>query len=96
MATAVIAGLATAGGAVIAAGGFAAFAAAGGSLFAAFALGAGLSMVSRALMPTPSMGQQMSGTTMTVREPASTRKLVYGRARVGGSIVYYIIKIRIS
>jgi len=54
----------------------------------AFAVGAGLSMVSRALMPTPSMGQQMSGTTMTVREPASTRKLVYGRTRVGGSIVY--------
>ncbi len=53
MATAVIAGLASAGGAVIAAGGFAAFAAAGGSLFAAFALGAGLSMVSRALMPSP-------------------------------------------
>jgi hypothetical protein len=76
------------GGAVIAAGGFAAFAAAGGSLFAAFALGAGLSMVSQALMPKPSMGNQMSGTTSTVREPASTRKLVYGRARVGGSIVF--------
>jgi len=53
-----------------------------------FALGAGLSMVSRALMPKPSLGTQMSGTTMTVREPASTRKIVYGRARVGGSIVF--------
>ena len=30
----------------------------------------------------------MSGTTTTVREPASTRTMVYGRARVGGSIVY--------
>ena len=88
MATAIIAGLATAGGAVVAAGGFAAFAAAGGSLFMAFAVGAGLSMVSRALMPTPSIGTQMSGTTTTVREPASTRTMVYGRARVGGSIVY--------
>ena len=58
------------------------------SFATAFAIGAGLSMVSRALMPTPSVGQQMSGTTMTVREPASTRKVVYGRARVGGSIVY--------
>ena len=54
----------------------------------AFAVGAGLSMVSRALMPTPSIGTQMSGTTTTVREPASTRTMVYGRARVGGSIVY--------
>lgn len=54
----------------------------------AFAVGAGLSMVSRALMPTPSIGAQMSGTTTTVREPASTRTMVYGRARVGGSIVY--------
>lgn len=86
MATAVIAGLATAGGAVIAAGGFAAIS--GLAIAGAFALGAGLSLVSRALMPTPSIGQQMSGTTTTVREPASTRKMVYGRARVGGSIVY--------
>lgn len=89
MAIAAVAGLATGAGAA-AAGltvfGFAATTLAG--FGAAFALGAGLSMVSRALMPTPSMGQQMSGTTMTVREPASTRKLVYGRARVGGSIVY--------
>ena len=41
MATAIIAGLATAGGAVVAAGGFAAFAAAGSSLWMAFAVGAG-------------------------------------------------------
>jgi hypothetical protein len=88
MATAVIAGLATAGGAVAAAGGWAAFTAASGSLFAAFSIGAGLSLVSQALMPKPSMGAQVSGTTTTVREPASTRKMVYGRARVGGSIVY--------
>ena len=88
MAFAAIAGIASAGGAVIAAGGFAAFAAAGGSLFAAFALGAGLSMVSRALMPKPSLGQQMSGLDFTVREPNASRKMIYGRTRSGGAIVY--------
>lgn len=55
---------------------------------AAFAIGAGLSVVSRALMPKPDIGQQMTGLTTTVREPASSRKIIYGRARVGGSIVY--------
>ena len=85
MAIAAIAGLAAAGGAfaVAAAGTFTL-----GAFATAFAVGAGLSMVSRALMPTPSIGAQMSGTTTTVREPASTRTMVYGRARVGGSIVY--------
>jgi hypothetical protein len=87
MAIAAIAGLAAAGGA--AATGAVLFGlGALGSAAAAFAIGAGLSMVSRALMPTPSIGTQMSGTTTTVREPASTRTMVYGRARVGGSIVY--------
>ena len=58
------------------------------SFGAAFAVGAGLSMVSRALMPKPDLGQQMTGLSTTVREPASSRKIIYGRARVGGSIVY--------
>ena len=88
MATAVIAGLASMGGAVIAAGGFAAFAAAGGSLFTAFALGAGLSMVSRALAPSLDVGSQLSGLSTTVRDPASSRKIIYGRVRVGGSVVF--------
>jgi|GEM_PF-1928961 len=87
MAIAAVAGLASAAGAAAASLSLFGLGALG-SFAAAFAIGAGLSMVSRALMPTPSMGQQMSGTTMTVREPASTRKIVYGRARVGGSIVY--------
>ena len=89
MAVAAIAGLASAAGAA-AAGltifGFAATSLAG--FTAAFALGAGLSMVSRALMPKPDLGQQMTGLSTTVREPASSRKIIYGRARVGGSIVY--------
>ena len=92
MAIAAIAGLMTAGGAVAAAGGLTAFGLGtlfGGSLLTAFAIGAGLSIVSRALMPqAPSFGAQMQGNSVTVREPAASRKLVYGRARVGGAIVY--------
>ena len=76
------------GSAVIAAGGFAAFAAAGGSLFAAFALGAGLSLVSRALMPKPDIGTQMGGQSVMTREAAHSRKIIYGRARIGGNVVY--------
>jgi len=88
MATAVIAGIATAGSAVIAAGGFAAFAAAGGSLFAAFALGAGLSLLSRALAPKLDLGTQMGGRSVMTREAAHSRKIVYGRARIGGNVVF--------
>ena len=92
MAVAVVAGLASASGAVIAAGGFAGLSLFGlgvaGSLGAAFAIGAGLSMVSRALMPKPSMGQQMVGLDFTVREPDATRKMIYGRTRVGGAVVF--------
>tara|TARA_R110000803_G_scaffold60363_1_gene119551 strand:+ start:493 stop:3039 length:2547 start_codon:yes stop_codon:yes gene_type:complete len=86
MAIAVVAGIAASGGAVIAAGGFAFIEMA--AILGAFALGAGLSMVSRALMPKPSLGSQMSGTTTTIREPAATRQIVYGRCRVGGAIVF--------
>ena len=58
------------------------------SLWAAFALGAGLSMVSRALMPKPDLGTQMGGRSVMTREAASSRKIIYGRARVGGNVVY--------
>ena len=92
MAVAAVAGLASAAGAVGMAGGLVGFSLFGlsvaGSLAASFAIGAGLSMISRALMPKPDMGQQMTGLSTTVREPASSRKIIYGRARVGGSIVY--------
>jgi hypothetical protein len=83
MAIAAIAGLAYAGSAALAAGAFTL-----ASFATAFAIGAGLSIVSRALMPTPSFGSQMQGNSVTVRESAASRKLVYGRARVGGAIVY--------
>jgi len=58
------------------------------SAFTAFAIGAGLSLVSRALMPSPDLGTQMGGQSVTTREAAHSRKIVYGRARIGGNIVY--------
>ena len=86
MATAVIAGLASAGGAIIAAGGFAAISTM--AIAGAFALGAGLSLISKALMPSPNLGAAMGGRSITTRDAAQSRKIVYGRARIGGNIVY--------
>lgn len=81
MAFAIIAGIAAAMPAVIAATSWAAFS------WGAFALGAGLSMLSRALMPSLDMSS-MQGSTLNVREPSAPRKIVYGRTRVGGAIVF--------
>ena len=53
-----------------------------------FALGAGLSIVSRALAPKPNIGAQMSGITQTTRDPAGSRKIIYGKMRVGGQVVF--------
>ena len=89
MAIAAVAGLAAAGSASLAAGALTVFGLSGFAAYAAvFAIGAGLSMVSTALMPKPSYGQQMTGTDITVREPDASRKMVYGRTRMGGAIVY--------
>lgn len=85
MAIAAVAGLASLGGAMIAAG---TFAIGFGAAVGAFALGAGLSMVSRALAPKPNLGAQMRGITQTSREPAGSRKIVYGKMRVGGQVVF--------
>ena len=85
MAISAIAGLASIGSAMIAAGTFAiGWAAAAG----AFALGAGLSALSRALAPKPKIGAQLQGITQTSRDPAGSRKLVYGQIRVGGQVVF--------
>ena len=81
MAITLVAGLAAAASSVIAVG----FTAAA---FTAFAIGAGLSLISRALMPKPDLGTQMGGQSVTTREAAHSRKIVYGRARIGGNIVY--------
>lgn len=89
MAVSAIAGLATAIGAAAAPGALAFFALKGFAAFAAWAaLGAGLSMVSRALAPKPNIGAQMRGITQTTREPAGSRKLIYGKMRVGGQVVF--------
>ena len=83
MAIAAVAGLASLGGAALA--GFVTSFAVG---LGYFALGAGLSMVSRALAPKPNIGAQMRGITQTSREPAGSRKVVYGKMRVGGQVVF--------
>ena len=85
MAFSAIAGIAAYGSAAIAAG---TLAIGWATALGAFALGAGLSMVSRALMPKPSVGQQLSGLDFTIREPDANRKIIYGRTRVGGAIVF--------
>lgn len=81
MGIALLAGLSSAAGAAIAAGAFT-------FSFAAFAIGAGLSMISRALAPKPDLGSQMAGQTVMTRDAAHSRKIVYGRARIGGNVVY--------
>jgi len=84
MAFALIAGIAAAAPAIIT-GGLAAWS------WGAFALGAGLSMLSRALMPSiesSTTGAIDGGTTVTGRDATSSRKVIYGETRVGGDIVY--------
>jgi len=92
MAVSAVVGLVTAAGGAIAAGGIAAmtfFGLTGGAAFAAmFALGAGVSMLSKALIPKPDLGAQMRGVTVTTRDPAGPRKLVYGKVRTGGNVVF--------
>ena len=85
MAIAAVAGLASVGSAMIAAG---TLAIGWGAAIGAFALGAGLSIVSRALAPKPNLGAQLRGITQTTKDPAGPRQLVYGQVRVGGQIVY--------
>ena len=82
MAVSAVVGLVTAVGAGIAYG-FGTAVVLGG-----FAIGAGLSALSRALIPKPDLGSQMRGTTVTTREPAGPRKLIYGKVRVGGNVVF--------
>ncbi len=85
MAVSAIAGLVSVGSAMVAAG---KFLIGWKAAFGAFALGAGLSAVSRALAPKPNIGAQMRGITQTTREPAGTRKIIYGKMRVGGNVVF--------
>ena len=89
MATVVLAGIAAAAGAAAAAGTglfFATLFSVTG--FTAFAVGAGLSLISRALAPKLNLSAQMGGRSVMTREAAHSRKIVYGRARIGGNVVY--------
>ena len=83
MAIAAVAGIAAAIPAAITAGTIFSL-----QVLTAFAIGAGLSMVSRALAPKPNLGAQMTGITQTTREPAGSRKIIYGKMRVGGQVVF--------
>ena len=85
MAASLIVGLISTAGAAIAAGGISALAMGFWGTFAAFTA---LSAVSRALMSKPSLGTQMGGQSVMSRDAAHSRKIIYGRARVGGNVVY--------
>ena len=56
--------------------------------WAAFAIAAGMSLVTRALTPKPDLGTKMGGRAVMTREAAHSRKIIYGRARIGGNVVY--------
>lgn len=82
------AGAAAVGGAAVAAGGLTAAFAAGGLTGFVASTGASLllSGAASALAPSPSV--EVQDNTVTVREPARARDLVYGRTRKGGTIVF--------
>ena len=63
-------------------------AAIGGAAFGTlFVQNLALGLVAKALAPKPPTPERRDN-TVTAREPASSRKIVYGRTRVGGTIVY--------
>ena len=62
-------------------------AALGGAFGALFVQNLALGLVSKALAPKPPKPQRRDN-TVTAREPVASRKVVYGRTRVGGTIVY--------
>jgi hypothetical protein len=51
-----------------------------------FAIAAGLTAVSRALAPSAGFNQ-MRGLNFNVRDPQSPKKIIYGRARLGGTVI---------
>ena len=58
-----------------------------GALLGTFATNLALGLVAQALAPKPP-ARETRDNTVTSREPVSSRKIVYGRTRVGGTIVY--------
>lgn len=62
-----------------------------GSFLLSTAMSMGLSAISRALTPKPKGGNTsfgQSGLTTTVREPLTSRKVIYGQTRVSGPMVF--------
>jgi hypothetical protein len=60
-----------------------------GQAIVGFGLSVGLSYAAKALSPTPKRNTAAgSGSQVTIREPLAARRLIYGRTRVGGTIVY--------
>lgn len=61
----------------------------GGTFTTLFVQNLALGLISQALAPKPSSaGLQTSDNTQSVKSPIASRKIVYGRSRVGGTIVY--------
>lgn len=59
------------------------------ALFKTFAINLALGLVSKALAPKPKAFEaEKRDNTVTARDPIASRKIVYGRTRVGGTIVY--------
>jgi len=56
--------------------------------WAAFAISAGFSLLSKAMVPKSDLTGQMSGRSVMTRDAAHSRKIVYGRAKIGGNVVY--------
>ena len=59
----------------------------GGTFTTLFVQNLALGLISQALAPKP-QAQQTTDNTQSVKSPIASRKIVYGRSRVGGTIVY--------
>lgn len=77
------------GAAVATVGSYAAGTLIAGSIMTTFAVNFALSAVGKALMPKPETpSYEPTDNTLTVKSPIATRSIVYGRSRVGGTLVY--------
>lgn len=55
-------------------------------VYIAFAVG--MAAISKAMVGQPSLADKMAGLQQTIRAPAAPRRLIYGRAKVGGTLAY--------
>ena len=86
----IVAAIATGVGAIGAAAGMSAFAgfSAAATFTTTFFTTAAMSVVSNALADKPNFNSLQRGATITQRDPVSSRKLIYGQRRIGGTIVF--------